>query len=269
MNESNNVLTIKTVQIQPIRNVIAALKETLTDATITFTKHGLKIINFDNSHTILVNVELNAKNFEFYHCEPDKIIVCVNTQQLSKVISSMSNDDTLTIYIDRVSYNGGIVTDLGFQYVNGNIKQSYDHKLRLMNTDVDEFGFPEKIDYPTIIRMPTTDFQKIVRDMNAISGRMEIKSVGSELVFSCEGAFAKCRVSRSESDNNLDFTKMAAASVVIQGEFSLKSLSHVTKCTPLCTHLELQLDNRLPLMVKYDVASLGHIQLCLAQLPPV
>jgi hypothetical protein len=33
--------------------------------------------------------------------------------------------------------------------------------------------------------------------------------------------------------------------------------------------LELQLDNRLPLMVKYDVASLGHIQLCLAQLPPV
>ena len=82
MNESNNVLTIKTVQIQPIRNVIAALKETLTDATITFTKHGLKIINFDNSHTILVNVELNAKNFEFYHCEPDKIIVCVNTQQL-------------------------------------------------------------------------------------------------------------------------------------------------------------------------------------------
>ena len=159
MNEANNVLTIKTVQIQPIRNVIAALKETLTDATITFTKHGLKIINFDNSHTILVNVELNAKNFEYYHCEPDKIIVCVNTQQLSKVISSMSNDDTLTIYIDRVSYNGGIVTDLGFQYVNGNIKQSYDHKLRLMNTDVDEFGFPEKIDYPTIIRMPTTDFK--------------------------------------------------------------------------------------------------------------
>jgi proliferating cell nuclear antigen len=248
--------------------MIAALKETLTDATITFTKHGLKIINFDNSHTILVNVELNEKNFEHFYCEPDKIIVCVNTQQLTKVISSISNDDTLTIYIDRVSYNGGIVTDLGFQYINGNIKQLYDHKLRLMNTDVEEFTFPSNIDYPTVIRMPTNDFQKIVRDMNALSGRMEIKSVGSELIFFSEGPFAKCHVSRSESDSNLDFTKMSDASVVIQGEFSLKSLSHVTKCTPLCSHLEIQLDNMYPLIVKYDVASLGHIQLCLAQLPP-
>ncbi len=261
-------MTIKTIQIQPFRNMIAALKETLTDATITFTKYGLKIINFDNSHTILVNVELNAKNFEYYHCEPDKIIVCVNTQQLSKVISSISNDDTLTIYIDPVSYNGGIVTDLGFQYFNGNIRQLYDQKLRLMNTDADEFSFPSNIDYPTIIRMPTTDLQKIVRDINAISGRMEIKSVGSELIFSGEGSFAKCHVSRSESEHNLDFTKMADPSIVIQGEFSLKSLSHVTKCTPLCSHLEIQLDNKLPLIVKYDVASLGHIQLCLAQLPP-
>jgi proliferating cell nuclear antigen len=209
-----------------------------------------------------------ANKFEHYYCEPDKIIICVNTQQLSKVISSMTNNDTLTIYIDRVSYNGGIVMDLGFQYINGNINQICDHKLRLMNTDVDEFGFPDKIDYPTILRMPTTDFQKIVRDMNVISGRMEIESVGSELVFECDGPFDKCRVVRSISDNNLDFTKMSDSSVVIKGDFSLKSLSHVTKCTPLCTHLEMQLDNIYPLIVKYDIASLGHIQLCLGQLPP-
>ena len=48
MNEENNVLTIKTVQIQPIRNMITAIKDVLTDATITYTDSGLKIINFDN-----------------------------------------------------------------------------------------------------------------------------------------------------------------------------------------------------------------------------
>ncbi len=53
MNESNNVLTLKTVQIQPIRNTITAIKDILTDATISFTKDGLKIINFDKTHTIL------------------------------------------------------------------------------------------------------------------------------------------------------------------------------------------------------------------------
>ena len=49
MNEENNVLTIKTVQIQPIRNMITAIKDILTDATITFTKDGMKIINFDKT----------------------------------------------------------------------------------------------------------------------------------------------------------------------------------------------------------------------------
>ena len=55
MNEDNNVLIIKTVQIQPIRNMITAIKDVLTDATITYTNNGLKIINFDKTHTILVN----------------------------------------------------------------------------------------------------------------------------------------------------------------------------------------------------------------------
>ena len=123
MNEENNVLTIKTVQIQPIRNMITAIKDILTDATITFTKEGMKIINFDKTHTILVNVSLHANRFEKYNCIPDKIIVCANTLHLFKVISTMSNDDTLSIYIDKADYHDGIVSHLGLQYDNGDIKQ--------------------------------------------------------------------------------------------------------------------------------------------------
>ena len=52
MNEENNVLTIKTVQIQPIRNMITAIKDVLTDATITFTKDGMKIINLQQDFTL-------------------------------------------------------------------------------------------------------------------------------------------------------------------------------------------------------------------------
>jgi hypothetical protein len=43
--------------------MITAIKDILTDATITFTKDGMKIINFDKTHTILVNVNLNAQRF--------------------------------------------------------------------------------------------------------------------------------------------------------------------------------------------------------------
>jgi len=267
MNEDNNVLTIKTVQIQPIRNMITAIKDILTDATITYTKNGLKIINFDKTHTILVNVILHAHKFEHYLCNPDKIIVCANTMHLFKVISTMSNDDTLSMYIDNDDYHDGIVSHLGLQYDNGDIKQCYSQKLRLIEPDTEELMVPD-VEYSTVINLPTADFQKIIRDMNGISDRIEIKSVGNDLIFSCEGNFASSRIFRSESDGYMEFIQKPDASVIIQGEFSLKSLAHFIKCTPLCSHLEMYLGNDLPLIVKYDVASLGEIKLCLAPLPP-
>jgi proliferating cell nuclear antigen len=268
MNEANNVLTIKTVQIQPIRNMITAIKDILTDATITFTKSGLKIINFDKSHTILVNVILNACRFEQYVCKPDKIIICANAVQLFKVISTMANDDTLSMYIENSDYHDGIVSHLGLQYDNGNIRQCYSQKLRLIEPDTEELVVPD-VEYSTVINLPTADFQKIIRDLNGISDRIEIKSVGNDLIFSCVGHFANSQIFRSESNGNMEFLQKPNASVVIQGEFSLKSLSNFIKCTPLCSDLEMYLGNDLPLIVKYNVASLGEIKLCLAPLPPI
>jgi proliferating cell nuclear antigen len=246
--------------------MITAIKDILTDATITFTKSGFKIINFDKTHTILVNVFLNAEKFEKYNCIPDKIIVCANTLHLFKVISTMSNDDTLSMYIENSDYHDGIVSHLGLQYDNGDIKQCYSQKLRLIEPDMEEFNVPD-VEYSTIINLPTSDFQKIIRDLNGISDRIEIKSVGSDLIFSCQGNFATSRIYRSESDGYMEFIQKPDESVVIQGEFSLRSLSHFIKCTPLCSHLEMYLGNDLPLIVKYDVASLGEIKLCLASLP--
>jgi proliferating cell nuclear antigen len=266
MNEDNNVLTIKTVQIQPIRNMITAIKDILTDATITFTKEGFKIINFDKTHTILVNVILHAVKFEQYVCQPKKIIICANTLHLFKVISTMSNDDTLSMYIENTDYHDGIVSHLGLQYDNGDIKQCYNQKLRLIEPDTEELTVPD-VEYTTVINLPTADFQKIIRDLYGISDRIEIKSVGNELTFSCEGNFANARIFRSESNGSMEFIQKPDASVVIQGEFSLKSLSHFIKCTPLCSHLEMYLANDKPLIIKYDVASLGEIRLCLAPLP--
>ena len=266
MNPNNVVLLIKSVQVSPLRNMITAIKDVLTDSSITFTKQGMKIINFDKTHTILVNVNLHANKFEYYNCEPDKIIVCANTLHLFKVISTMSNDDTLSIYIDKADYHDGVVSHLGLQYDNGDIKQCYNQKLRLIEPDTEELVVPD-VEYSTVITMPTTDFQKIIRDLNGISDRIEIKSVGNDLMFSCEGNFASSRILRSESDGNMGFIQKSDASVIIQGEFSLKSLSHFIKCTPLCSHLEIYLGNDLPLVVKYDVASLGEIRLCLASLP--
>ena len=65
----------------------------------------------------------------------------------------------------------------------------------------------------------------------------------------------------------MEFTQKQDVSKIIQGEFSLRNLTYFIKCTNLCNQIEIYLENDLPLVVKYSVASLGEIKLCLAPLP--
>ena len=73
MNEENCVLLIRTVQISPIRNLFSSAKDILGDLTLIFKKDGLRIINFDKTHTILVNVMLHANKFEQYSCKRSSV----------------------------------------------------------------------------------------------------------------------------------------------------------------------------------------------------
>ena len=262
----NNVLTIKTVQIAPFRTLMTALKDILLETNITFDKTGIRIINMDKSHTILAHLCLNAENFEFYECKKDKIIIGVTMFHLFKLINTIDNDDTLTIYIENADYVDGIVSHLALKFENGDIKQCKTQKLRLIEPEMEELQYPN-VKFSSIINLPSSDFQKIIRDLSCISDKIEIKSVGNELIFKCSGQFASAEIHRAESDGNMGFILKQDASKIIQGEFSLKNLGYFIKCTNLCSQIEVYLENDLPLVVKYDVASLGSIMLCLSSLP--
>jgi proliferating cell nuclear antigen len=263
---SNNVLTIKTVQIAPFRTLMTALKDILLETNISFQPDGIRIINMDKSHTILVHLYLAASNFEFYECKKEKIIIGVNMFHLFKLINSIDNDDTLTIYIENNDYFEGIVSHLAFKFENGDIKQCKTQKLKLIEPEQDELEVPD-VKFSSIINLPSADFQKIIRDLSCLSDKIEIKSVGNELIFKCQGQFASAEIHRAEADESMKFIQKQDSSKVIQGEFSLKNLGYFIKCTNLCQKIEVYLENDLPLVVKYNVASLGSVTLCLVPLP--
>lgn len=262
----NNVLTIKTVQIAPFRTLMTALKDILLETNISFQPDGMRIVNMDKSHTILVHLNLPAVNFEFYECKKEKIIIGVNMFHLFKLINTIDNDDTLTIYIENDDYQDGIVSHLTLKFENGNIKQYKIQKLKLIEPEQDELEVPD-VTFSSVLNLPSSDFQKIIRDLSFVSDKVEIKSVGNELIFICSGQIATSEIHRAESDDAMQFIVKQNSSKVIQGEFSLKNLGYFIKCTNLCPQLEMYLENDLPLVVKYDVASLGVVKLALVNLP--
>ena len=265
-NESNNVLTIKTVQITAFRVLMTALKDILLESNITFEKDGIKITDVDKSHTILVNLNLSSDNFEYFDCKLDKIIIAVNMFHLFKLISTIDNDETLTIYIEKDDYHDGIVEYLGLKFENPEMKQFKIQKLKLLEPESEESKIPN-VNYDSIININSSDFQKIVRDLSGISEKVELKTISNTLFFKCIGNFAEAEIIRTENEGNMKFIYKKDKDEIIQGEFSLKNLSYFIKCTNLCNQIEIYLGNNLPLIIKYNVASLGEIKLCLAPLP--
>lgn len=269
-SNTNNVLTVQTVQIAPVRTLMTALKDILLETNIMFTAEGIKIINMDKSHTILAHLSLHADRFEFYECKKDKVVIGVNMLHLYKLINTIDTDDTLTIYIDEADYTDGVVQYLGLKFENGDIKQQKVQKLRLIEPEVDELAVPD-VKFSSVLNLPSTDFQKIIRDLSCISDKIEIRSIatpeGAELIFKCRGAFAEAEIRRAESDGSMEYVQKQEQHKIIQGEFSLKNLGYFIKCTNLCNTIEIYLENNLPLVVKYNVASLGEIKLGLAPLP--
>ena len=114
--------------------------------------------------------------------------------------------------------------------------------------------------------MPSSDFQKIIRDLSNISDKLEIKSAENEIIFKCQGQYASAEIRRTESETNMRFLQKSTHinDNINQGEFSLKNLIYFIKCTNLCNQIEIYLENDRPLIVKYNVASLGEIKLCLS-----
>ena len=94
---TNNVLSIKTVQIAPFRILMTALKDILLETNITFRKDGIRIINMDKSHTILAHLFLRAENFELYECKEEKIVIIQEYfKNIMLTLGLDLNDDSLS-----------------------------------------------------------------------------------------------------------------------------------------------------------------------------
>jgi proliferating cell nuclear antigen len=260
-NNPNYLFEIRTVKSGAIKTLIEALKEIIPQGgNFIFDSTGIKLLSMDPSHIILIHLKLEADNFEHYFC-PNKQVIGVNMTNFFKLIKTMSsNNDTLTLFLEKDDENR-----LGIMIENATKQTKTIFKMNLLDLDEESIQIPSP-SFNSVINIPSADFQKICRDMSNIAEFMEIKSISNQLIFNCSGVFATQETSILENNgsSSLSFVQNDDPNEIFQGVFSLKHLVLFTKCTNLCTSIELYLKNDYPLIVDYNVASLGSLKLCLA-----
>ena len=257
MDEDNYIFNIKTVQTGAIRILIESLKEILTDANFTIDSEGIKLIAMDSTHTVLIHMKLLQEKFEYFYCL-NKINIGINMSNFFKLIKTMSNNDTLTLFIEKNNEN-----QLGIKIHNDEKNSQTTYKLNLLDIQDDTINIPAA-EFDTELTFPSNDFQKIIRDMINIAENIEIKSIGNKLILSCEGDFASQETILGETNNGIQFSTCKEPEYPIQGIYSLKYLILFTKCTNLCNIINIYIKNDYPLIIKYNIASIGDIKLCLA-----
>lgn len=259
------ILEVRTVQSGAFKVMIEALKDLLTDTSIEFDPDtGMKVVAMDGSHIVLVHLHLEASKFESFFCK-ERTCIGVNMMQLHKLIRSINNNDSLTLFMES-----GDMNHLGIKIENSQKGQKTMFRLNLLDLDYSRISI-DPVEFASVITLPSTDFQKIVRDMNNLAEFVEIKNIQNQLIFQCHGEFCVQETVMTDSDaggvpggNHSIQPKTPGSDEIIQGVFSLKYLVLFSKCTNLCNTVQLFLRNDYPLIIVYQVASLGEIKLALA-----
>jgi proliferating cell nuclear antigen len=133
---------------------------------------GVALQAMDNSHVALVSMMLKAEAFSPYRCDRN-LALGINIVSLTKVLRAAQASDILTIKAE----DGPDVVDLTFE--SSEKDRISEYSIKLMDIDQEHLGIPET-EYAANVSMPSAEFQRICRDLMAISesGRRASGRVG-------------------------------------------------------------------------------------------
>lgn len=255
------LLRFRTIQATVIRTLFEGLKDPLPDTNIEFTEHGMKIMSMDESHTVLIRVDLKAEGFDEYFCE-NKQVLGISIPNLCKMLKSFSQSDIMTWWVLRSDPN---ILNIGLE--NSEKSKRTVDTFNLLEIDETEIIVPDQ-DYPFILSLPSSEFQATCREMKNVSTKkIEIKHLKDKLIFSAKGEFGSRETTYNvNGQNNFQIIK-SRDDEIYQGVFNLEKLCELTKLTHLggsSTCQEIALNNHHPLVMRFPVTTLGEIVVCLA-----
>jgi len=295
MYDSSNLFEFRTTQCKPIKTLFDVLKENMSDVNIYFTKAGMRIYSIDPSQTVLINVELEADSFDHYYCreeyddkgQPIPILINVSVLNLNRIFKGISATDNIMIWTYSLMHrdNQKENTESLNIIIASNAKgEDRYYKVTLQDTDDQKTAVVGDAinEYPIILTMPCSDFQKICRDLkniNTTDVKIEYKTHDNEhqLVFSSMSDIAESSLVRTghhgdekaNSETAVIFKKLPESGVsCYSDDFNFESLHNFSKCANIGSKggnlVKIHLSEENPMGLVFKIGTLGEILFVLA-----
>lgn len=257
----DNIMEFETPEADTFKILTEALKDMFTDAHMIFHPGGVKIEFMDAFELMLIYLKLEEDKFARFYCK-DNLVVGVNMNTLAMILYTITKDNILEMAISNNDRD-----NLNIMITDSKRSVRYRSKLQLLDLDVDKFEMPES-EFDVSLNMPSDLFKKICTDMKKFTDLIEIKNIGNQLIFTGVNDQLTKSIIVGESDGNLEVEERPDEDMIIQGYFNLKRLCMFTKCANLSDSVRLYLRNDFPMIIEYDVGSLGVLKVMLVHTDP-
>lgn len=134
-----------------------------------------------------------------------------------------------------------------------------------MEIDSEQLSIPDT-PYNCTVKMPSSEFQRIVRDLQVIGDTCTISCTKEGVRFGVQGAIGNGNIltranSASEKEDEHVVIDMEEP---VELTFALRYLNFFTKATPLSGCVVISMSPDIPVVVEYPISDVGHIKFYLA-----
>jgi len=208
----------------------------------------------------LVALLLQAEGFEHYRADRN-ISLGINLPNMSKILKCSGDDDIITM---KAEDSGDSVT---FMFESPKQTRISHFSLKLMDIDSEHLGIPTT-EYKCVIKMPSAEFQRIVREISIIGDTVRISASKDGVKFAVSGDMGTgsivCKQNQSVDDEEEEQIAIKMEEEVSL-TFALRYLNFFAKATPLAKSVTLKMSPDVPLVVEYKMEEeIGHIRFYLA-----
>ncbi|CAJ1020848.1 Proliferating cell nuclear antigen, N-terminal domain/Rad9 [Leishmania utingensis] len=274
------------------KRLIECINGLVNEANFDCNPGGLSIQAMDSSHVALVHMLLRDDCFVKYQCERN-IILGLNLASLAKVLKIVDSNDSLSLRHDDDS---DVVT---LTSENPEKTRKCEYQLKLLEIEAESMGIPE-MDYRSTVTLNSSEFSKIVRDMQVFGDTVTIAISKEGVKFSSSGdvgqgytflqaagvsdrsakSEVKSEVKAETRDENDDgpisrkYNKAEGGNGAIGVEvtleepitlsFALRFMGIFAKGSTLSERVTLKFAKDSPCMVEYGIDNVGYLRYYLA-----
>lgn len=224
---------------------------------------GIRILRLTEDKSILIKLNLDASNFEYFRCDEPKITIGIDMHHFHALLKMINDDYPMILYMNRDDRS--ILYIRSFNETDENSEET-DIEISLMEITNLEMPIPQTT-FQNKITMASDKFHTICKHLNNNSTFVEITSINNEILFRGQNEGGK--VTMSYKDANFNNKKKNKAEQVVQGMYELRNLMVFSKCNKLCNTIDIYLKNDFPLVLVISVATLGKMYVFLSPIENV